>query len=175
IRPKPLIPTFIAIMNPPYIRQEWIDKKAYYQAQFQQKYQANVPGTSNLYVYFVVKVIQNLKPGGKFAIILYDSWQSTLYGRWLMSYLKDYCYELEIETVTDQPFGEQLIDATILYGIKRSIFGASPKNQSTSPVITKPQSPLKAVSGFEAVETLFSTRRGLRLKQVDFFLCELDE
>jgi adenine-specific DNA-methyltransferase len=93
-----------AILNPPYVRQEWLDKKVEYQRQFRLRYGLTVPGTSNLYVYFMVKVLQDLKPGGRFACIVYDAWQSTLYGRWLLAQMQSCCETLRVEAVSSQPF-----------------------------------------------------------------------
>ncbi len=79
-----------------------------------------IPGTSNLYVYFVVKIISDLKPGGQFSCILYDSWQSIRYGASLVDYLNENCSSIQFEAVPNQPFHGRLINATILYGTKRS-------------------------------------------------------
>jgi len=39
----------VAIANPPYIRQEWITRKACYQRLAKERYCALIPGTANLY------------------------------------------------------------------------------------------------------------------------------
>ena len=87
-----------AVLNPPYIRQEWIDNKNHYRESFKRRYGVVVPGTSNLYVYFLVKVLMDLKPGGRFSCIVYDLWQSTRYGRWLAEFLHARCESLRVET-----------------------------------------------------------------------------
>ena len=54
-----------AVLNPPYIRQEWILNKQVYKDIFSQRYVLKILGTSNLYVYFLVKAIADLCIGGK--------------------------------------------------------------------------------------------------------------
>ena len=163
----------LAILNPPYIRQEWIEKKLLYQKLFADKYDLRIPGTSNLYVYFIVKVVHDLRVGGHFSVILYDSWQSTKYGQWLISFLDTFCDSITIEAVPNQPFKDRLIDATILYGRKsQALEGADFCDQGDVSWIPKHTSPLHAVEGFASIDSLFHTKRGLRLKQSDFFLCK---
>lgn len=154
-----------AILNPPYVRQEWISHKHHYRTLFKKHYGINVPGTANLYIYFIIKVIADLKAGGKMACIVYDSWQSTRFGQWLMDYLSKNCSWVKVEAVTSLPFDGKLIDATIIYAEKGksvgNLFGSL--NQSL----------LHNLNGLSPLEELFETRRGLRLKQASFFLTEL--
>ena len=153
-----------AILNPPYVRQEWIRHKAALRAQLLAMTGAAVPGTSNLYVYFIVKVLADLRAGGSMACIIYDSWQSTLYGRWLKRYLDENCISWDSDPVPACPFEGRLIDATIIYATKGAATCASTED------------PLAKVAalGLARVGDIFSVRRGLRLKQSDFFLTTLD-
>jgi adenine-specific DNA-methyltransferase len=165
-----------AVLNPPYIRQEWIDKKFYYQELFKQRYGVAVPGTSNLYVYFVVKVLEDLKPGGRFSCIIYDSWQSTLYGRWLLDYMKSRCQSLQVETKAGQPFHGRLIDATVVTGVKAHVSsGERVKDGPDESAAAVTRSLLSGVEGFCPIKSIFPSRRGLRLKQAYFFLCDLGD
>jgi len=159
----------LAILNPPYIRQEWITEKHLYRNAFNKEWDIDVPGTSNLYVYFLAKVIQLLKPGGRFACIVYDSWQSTRYGKWLLSFIGRNCKDVEFLPVHQQPFDGHLIDAVVIYGTRRS------KIEEGCPdsIEMRNSSPFLGLKGFLPIDRLFVTRRGLRLKQADFFLCEL--
>jgi adenine-specific DNA-methyltransferase len=161
----------LAILNPPYIRQEWIAEKQRYRHEFSKQWDLDVPGTSNLYVYFLAKVIQLLKPGGKFACIVYDSWQSTRYGQWLLAFIGRTCRDVEFQTVQQQPFDGHLIDAVVIYGTRRP--EADEGDQEA--IVMRRSSPFSGLKGFLPIERLFVTRRGLRLKQADFFLCELAE
>lgn len=159
-----------AIFNPPYIRQEWIDNKHEYRDLFKNLYNVEIPGTSNLYVYFLVKVIMDLKPGGKFSAIIYDSWKSTLYGRWLMKFIEKHCDHLLIDLVRKQPFNKRLIDATIIQGVKRGTVDADDSRESCVK-IEAPET-FRDIDGFAPIDSLFKTKRGLRLKQANFFLCD---
>jgi adenine-specific DNA-methyltransferase len=164
-----LPPADYAILNPPYLRQEWIDPKNLYRRRFSDLYGVEVPGTSNLYVYFLVKVLNDLKNGGRFACIVYDSWLYTRFGRWLAELLSNACDEIETEQLRGQPFDGRLIDATIIYGRKGNSRGRS------SPLPAATGGLVAGIDGFEPVDQLFEARRGLRLKQADFFRCHLSE
>jgi hypothetical protein len=158
----------LAILNPPYVRQEWIDRKESYRGLFLRRYGVRVPGTANLYVYFLVKAVRDLKPGGHLACIVYDSWQSTRFGAWLWTFLGQECESVERVPVPGQPFQGRLIDATILYARRRTTAAGEPADGSAART-RAPGSPLSAVPGLVPVADLFHTRRGLRLKQADFF------
>jgi len=151
-----------ALINPPYVRQEWIKAKTQYRNKIENELSVSIPGTSNLYVYFIVKTISLLRDGGKMACIVYDSWQSTLYGRWLKSYLDDVCVEWRSEAVPNSPFEGHMIDATIIYLEK-----GKPKRKSR-PSVSREQ--YLRGEGFSEANELFETKRGLRLKQSNFFL-----
>jgi len=162
-----------AILNPPYVRQEWIENKLEYLDLFHKRYSLKVPGTSNLYLFFLTKTIQELKPGGLLACVVYDSWQSTRFGRWLMQFLEAECDRISYESVHGQPFAGRLIDATVIYAQKKFINPTS--IQSCDISITKllrKETPLSGLEGFSPIHRLFSTQRGLRLKQVNFFMCD---
>ena len=160
-----------AILNPPYVRQEWLESKENYIAWFRERYHLEVPGTSNLYVYFVVKVLHELRPGGRLACILYDSWQSTRFGAWLADLLESECSRIDTEPEPNQPFNGRLIDATIIYAEKNAA-GNQTKSRSVARYDRLRVGPLSSVEGFCPVTDAFHTRRGLRLKQADFFLCD---
>ncbi|MBO9655187.1 MAG: N-6 DNA methylase [Agrobacterium tumefaciens] len=153
-----------AIFNPPYVRQEWISKKREYQEALKSYIEGAIPGTANLYVYFIAKVIADLRAGGRMACIVYDSWQSTLFGRWLKDYLNSRCEEWTCEPAPAQPFKGRLIDATIIYAKKRRRMLTS----LDAPIVRS------LPSGYALAGELFSTRRGLRLKQASFFMTTLD-
>lgn len=153
-----------AILNPPYVRQEWIREKANYRRIIKSNLGIDLPGTSNLYVYFIVKALYDLKVGGKLSCIVYDSWQSTLYGRWLKAFLDQMCKTWRSEPAPATPFEGRLIDATIIYAER----GAPDRRAErfTSSIIRE---------GFASIDELFVSRRGLRLKQANFFLSTLDQ
>lgn len=162
-----------AILNPPYIRQEWIEKKNEYRALFKRLYDIEIPGTSNLYAYFLVKVIKDLKPGGRFSCIVYDSWQFTRFGQWLIKFINSECSEVTCKPVGGQPFEGRLIDATIICGTKKMCH-AMPSIQAEILEETR-NGYASGIQGFSTIDDLFHSKRGLRLKQADFFMCDLDE
>lgn len=164
----------LAILNPPYVRQEWIEEKEKYRDLFKDKYAVYVPGTANLYVYFLVKVVRELKPGGAFVAIVYDSWQSTRFGAWLSRFLETECEAIERVSVSGQPFRGRLIDATILYARRRMRPHFLDPLEDGCPVRKEP-APFATIDGFVPLDRLFHSKRGLRLKQADFFLAGPDD
>lgn len=160
-----------AILNPPYVRQEWIAKKHRYREIFRERYQVDVPGTANLYVYFLVKVMQELRAGGKLACIVYDSWQATKYGEWLRHQIERWSSEVSVVPVGRQPFDGALIDATIIYATK----AGTPRESQPDRASTEPKArPYTAdLPEMASIESLFSTKRGLRLKQASFFMTDI--
>ena len=92
-----------AISNPPYVRHEWIKNRREYTELFSRKYGLKLPGTSNLYVYFIVKMIEELSAGGKFCFLVYDSWMNTKYGQWLVNYLNKKSHDIQSEHVSILP------------------------------------------------------------------------
>jgi len=161
-----------AILNPPYIRQEWIENKDLYREQFKSAYDVEIPGTSNLYAYFLVKVLKDLKPGGRFSCIIYDSWQFTIFGQWLIKHINSECSELSFKPVVNQPFEGRIIDATIIYGTKKQ----EPIHPSAMEIDSFARNGYVAgIKGFSTIDKLFFTKRGLRLKQANFFMCTREE
>jgi adenine-specific DNA-methyltransferase len=81
------------------------------------------------------------------------------------------CKDIEFHPVHQQPFDGHLIDAVIIYGTKK----AATEQECLGNLEMERSGPFSGLKGFLPIERLFSTRRGLRLKQADFFLCELAE
>jgi adenine-specific DNA-methyltransferase len=154
----------VAIANPPYIRQEWIEHKAHYQTLAKLRNNVLIPGAANLYVYFIVKLISGLRDEGAFAVIVYDSWSHTRYGRWLVDFLNAHCDELRSIPVRDTPFDGHLIDATILVGRR------SHRPSNTMSLEVKDRSTHFKLPGFVPLHSEYWTKRGLRLKQASFFM-----
>jgi hypothetical protein len=161
-----------AILNPPYIRQEWIQAKAIYGRVFWDRYDITLPGTSNLYCYFLVKVVWDLTEGGRFCCIVYDSLQSTKYGAFLLNWLEDSCSQLRTENPGPQPFRGRLIDATIIFGEKRKKIERRSIPLNLPRLERRGQSLFSGVEGFTPLHCLFNAKRGLRLKQANFFLID---
>ena len=82
--------------NPPYIRQEELGAyKAHLQTHFE-----TYAGTADLYVYFVERGMNVLRPGGHFSYILPNKWMRAGYGDKLRQYVKRH----RIEGISD--FGD---------------------------------------------------------------------
>ncbi|MBA4408972.1 MAG: type II restriction endonuclease [Odoribacter sp.] len=73
----------VTIGNPPYIRQEEIkDQKSYLRDNYN-----TYSGTADLYVFFVERGFQILKPKGHFSFIMPNKWMQAGYGKSLRSFL----------------------------------------------------------------------------------------
>src|SRR5271157_2933285 len=169
------------ICNPPYIRQEWIANKAHYRDLLLNRYNIHIPGTANLYVYFVAKIVEDLKPGGTFACIIYDSWTKTIFGQWLSAFLQAECEGVQVIEEKNQPFLNRMIKASIITGKRKKKANkgvqkmAQPRGtRQLDGAARAPEAkgPFRREKGFYPMDSLMATKRGLRLKQADFFLCD---
>jgi adenine-specific DNA-methyltransferase len=154
-----------AILNPPYIRQEWIDGKADLRERLSVGPSTGIPGTANLYVYFLVKSLSDLRPGGRLVAIVYDGWRHTRYGSWLSDYLYAYCETVSVQPIQRTPFRGRLIDATIISATKGT------RVARERPLSALVDDPVQGIPGLVPIRERYETRRGLRLKQASFFLC----
>jgi len=111
----------VVIMNPPYIRHEKIEKylKDIYIERFEKEFDCKIDGRSNLFVYFILKAIQDLKTGGILCVIVYDGIENTKYGKQLVEILEQHMEVIKLEK-TKMPFDDVLVDAVIITGKKRS-------------------------------------------------------
>ena len=73
----------VVIGNPPYIRQEEIKSQKNYLKNNYKTYS----GTADLYVYFVEKGFEIVKPSGQFCFIMPNKWMQAGYGEMLRSFL----------------------------------------------------------------------------------------
>lgn len=103
------------VMNPPYIRQERIrkSKKDRYYQLLQPFYAQRIDRRSNLFVLFLLKALQDLRPGGVLCAIVYDAIKSSRYGKVAMEAMAEYA-DLEYSEHVSAPFGDAIIDAQIL-------------------------------------------------------------
>jgi len=74
----------VVVGNPPYIRQEELGAQ---KPHLQQHYQT-FAGTADLYVYFVERGMNVLRPGGQFSYILPNKWMRAGYGDRLRQFVK---------------------------------------------------------------------------------------
>jgi hypothetical protein len=88
----------IVLANPPYVRQELIkDLKPALKCVYGDLY----CGTADLYVYFYIRSLQLLRPGGMLAFILSNKWFRANYGEKLRGHIAETC---AVRSITD--FGE---------------------------------------------------------------------
>lgn len=161
---RPLKPDII-IMNPPYIRHELIpaQQKLQYCTVLQQQFGQAFSRQSNLYVYFLLKAIADLPPGGVLAAIVYDGLTSTRYGEAAFRVLNRYL-DLAVSERVQQPFANVLIDGIILVGRKRK--------QPVEPSQNR-QPPQKPADGPRcSLGNLLTVRRGLGLLNSRLFMAD---
>jgi hypothetical protein len=81
----------IVVTNPPYVRQELIDRQlgAGYKRRLQARYPDVYPSTADLYVAFYGRAMQLLRPGGVGCFISSDKWLRAAYGEKLRQALLD--------------------------------------------------------------------------------------
>ena len=73
----------IVIANPPYVRQESIDKAVKEHVRIHKIFQGVISGMSDLYAYFYARTTQLLKTGGVSGFICSNTWMDVRYGRLL--------------------------------------------------------------------------------------------
>jgi len=103
----------IVVMNPPYVRQEAIqqEKKDYYV----RKYSLNKK--SDLYAYFLVRILDLLSDDGVASVISSDKWLETDYGVSLQRKLKDHI--ISIYGQRERTFGADINTVITVFGTKK--------------------------------------------------------
>lgn len=81
---------------------------------------------------------------------------------------------IQISSAGFQPFAGTLIDASIIVATRKKEFDDSSVLKEESTPLMKSKSLYTGLQGFKTIESLFFTCRGLRLKQANFFLRNLD-
>ncbi len=107
------------IGNPPYVRQESLSKQKDY---FQKNYIAFTP-TADLYVNFIEKGINLIKPSGLFGMIVSNKWLRAAYGEPLRKYLNN---KVSLKSLIDLAGLPVFEDATV----RTVILICSPSQQS---------------------------------------------
>lgn len=88
----------VVLANPPYIRQELIKHQ---KPALKKIYDDQFCGTADLYVFFYIRAIQLLKPGGMLVFISSNKWFRARYGETLRRYVAE---QTCVNSITD--FGE---------------------------------------------------------------------
>ena len=128
------------IANPPYIRHHDFEIHQKCKDLLERSFGA-IPKTSNIYVYFVLKIILDLKPTGKAAIIIPSDWLNSNFGRSFKSSLFGTGYVSKIIYFKNDidPFEDNLSTATILLidkSVKRSSFEIAVVGQDSDSFLT---------------------------------------
>lgn len=150
------------ILNPPYVRHEIISKKFKKKLiiSFEKQYSTKIDQKSNLYVYFLLKVMQDLKMGGICTLIVDDIIDQTKYGKKLMQLIKNNCRILKVIKLKT-PFKNVLIDAKIIILKKEKL---NKKNLTEI-----------KINGFTDLSNLVDIKRGLGLISKKTFQANKDD
>ncbi len=153
----------LVIMNPPYIRQEKIVKedKEEYLSYFEEKLNCSLDKRSNLFAFFLIKAIVDLKKNGLLCAIVYDAIEHTSYGKKTISLLNQHC-DLISEKQIHAPFTGAMVDAKVLIYRKR-------ENIS---LITNHKTNICDSNGLIELEQLIDTRRGTGFSLRKLFIAE---
>lgn len=98
----------IIVANPPYVRQELIDPKV--KPKLLEQYRDAAVGRSDLYVYFYVRALQLLKPGGMHVFVCSNSWLDVGFGGKLQEYLLKHAH---IQAIYDSALERQFASADV--------------------------------------------------------------
>lgn len=107
------------IMNPPYVRQEELDKLAPLGVTKQKLQSAcwmmNISGKANLYIYFILRAILQLRDGGELIAIFPNSWTNTPVGRQFYEQLALHGRVTDFINVEGEAFeGSPMVDVCIV-------------------------------------------------------------
>ncbi|MGY8746352.1 MAG: Eco57I restriction-modification methylase domain-containing protein [Candidatus Poseidoniales archaeon] len=86
----------LVIANPPYVRQESIDKAVKEHVKVHEIFSGTISGMSDLYAYFYARATQLLKRGGVSSFICSNTWMDVRYGRLLQKEFLTHFSDIEI-------------------------------------------------------------------------------
>lgn len=158
----------VAILNPPYIRHELIDirEKEFLLEEMIKKASTKFTRRMNYFGYFLVWTAYLLKPKGIMCAIVYDSLNSTKYGKELTSYFENNGTVIHREQIA-APFEDTLIDAEIFIWQKAD-------NKNVLPLELEFQiNPIQRREfnkGYCAIHELVSVKRGTSFLKREFFV-----
>ncbi len=153
----------LAILNPPYVRQEVIPESAKLgQARRLEKInqEHQFDRKSNYFTYFLLEVALKLKPGGVMVALVYNSLSHTQYGMKTLSVLDSLGHTLERKTI-ETPFQDVSVDAQILVWKKYTEDEVAPKD--TRSALAGP------TYGFAEIQELAHIKRGTSFPKRDFY------
>lgn len=155
----------LVVMNPPYIRQELIEVglKTRYADVIEELTGARVPKRANLLVYFLLKAIGDVRPGGIVSAIVYDAVTRTAYGKQFLKELERITDIVSIEPAPS-PFQNVLVNAEVL--VLRRRLAPTEYRASKNPSLP---------AGHVPLGDLVSVARGTALLNGRVFLARKDD
>ena len=154
------------IMNPPYIRHEKLsesDKLAYANT-IAAHLGERIPKRSNLFAYFLLKGLSDLKYGGVLCAIVYDGLTETKVGQSVLQLIQRNSEILVMKPVK-MPFDGAIIDASIVL-MRRTPF----RIEISEPITTS-----RTRDGYVQVLDLANVYRGTGLINSKFFLAKPED
>ncbi len=121
------------IMNPPYIRHEKIDDLQGYGITKASLHNdlifSKLPRTANLYMYFVVKAIDILKPNGELIVIFPESWMNSKSGMTFRHILTNHCSIEKRVHVSGNAFEKNALVEVVIIKLRKnaSLFDCKPQ------------------------------------------------
>lgn len=157
----------LVIMNPPYVRHEKIKKhlKDTYLERFNKEFSMKIDGRSNLFSFFILKSIRDLKIGGILCAIVYDGIENTRYGKQVLETLRENTDIVKIEK-TKMPFENVIVDALIIVAKKTKIKLRREKNISIH---------TNSVPNYAHLRDLMNVKRGTELINNKVFIADSED
>ncbi|WP_436863713.1 Eco57I restriction-modification methylase domain-containing protein [Mammaliicoccus sciuri] len=101
------------IMNPPYIRQELLSSENHKLKLTEKISFKKISARANLYLYFLIKSLDVLKPGGRLVVIIPNTWLSSDYGVSVQSYILENYSLLKVVNFEKKVFKDVDVDVSI--------------------------------------------------------------
>lgn len=134
------------IGNPPYIRQELINKKEYRNHLTDE---SDIDGRSDAYVYFTTYATEFLKDGGKLGYIIPNKWMMTDYGEDFRDFLYNNYSIQAVIGFNELAFEDALVDTVMLLMEKEPSFDKRVDNNVTFMYLKEPVSPRNIIDNIE--------------------------
>lgn len=135
-------PFDLVIGNPPYVRQEAIkDQKDSLQRFYSgtKGFPGAYAGTADLFVFFIQRGIELLRPGGSFAYITSNKWFRAKYGQNLRGWMNRHTQLRRVIDFGDAAVFDAIAYPTILVATRRDVPVVAPRNEDSLRVLNWPQ------------------------------------
>jgi hypothetical protein len=138
------------IGNPPYVIRHRFENPDKIIEKYSDK--LDFSDQADLYVYFIVRALEALKPGGRFAMIVSNSWMKKKYGEEFKEYLLQ---ELDIEALIgfkERVFPDKLVNSVCIIAEKRSNTIRIPDRENETKFIQLENA--EALEGIDDIESI---------------------